>query len=118
MDIQHGDIDRVHGHEAWTCSIGMQNGRANGHAACIGSMDKQHFLILMFVFIFMLMQSIHAAKLCGEDMQRGHAAWTYDMDMQRESRMDMQDGDMDMEHDMKHEHAALACRLGIQHEHA
>ncbi len=85
MDMQHGDIDMEHRHEAWTCNIDMQNEHAkwicmilsrmdvcsNGHTAWTCRMYKHHgraalhllifFIVFMFMFVFIFMQHVHAA---------------------------------------------------------
>jgi hypothetical protein len=97
VDMQHGDIDVNYGHAEWTCSTGMQHGKAVWTCTMTSSMN----------------------------MLNGHGTWKRDMDMEQgHNGMDKQHKDMDMEHghtprtcstDIKLRHAKLTCMIDKQH---
>jgi hypothetical protein len=116
MDMQPGGMDREHEHEAWTCSIGLQNeqnecmmDKQQGHATCTFGMDQQAWTCS---------RDMEHAALTGTD--RGHASWTYRGNAAREMQFQNTTQTCSIETwtcgmDEQHGHAASKCSMDVPH---
>jgi hypothetical protein len=94
-------MDMQHEHAKWTCSIDMQHGDMDMHhghearTARTGSRDMQH---------------VHVAWTCSTDMKYRQAAWNFSIDTAWTCSIDMgmqhrhgnATGDMNMQHGQKY----------------